>query len=81
MNVKQMVGEKAAEYVKEGMIVGLGTGSTAYYLVEALGKRVKEGLKITGVTTSTRTKEQAEALNIPLADLNDVKKIDLTGFF
>lgn len=78
MNVKQMVGEKAAEYVKDGMIVGLGTGSTAYYLVEALGRRVKEGLTITGVTTSTRTKEQAESLNIPLVDLNDVDKIDLT---
>ena len=78
MNVKQMVGEKAAEYVKDGMIVGLGTGSTAYYLVEALGRRVREGLSITGVTTSTRTKEQAESLNIPLADLNDVDKIDLT---
>lgn len=78
MNSKQMVGEKAAEYVKEGMVVGLGTGSTAYYLVEALGRRVKEGLTITGVTTSTRTKEQAESLNIPLVDLNDVEKIDLT---
>jgi ribose 5-phosphate isomerase A len=78
MNSKQMVGEKAADYVKEGMIVGLGTGSTAYYLVEALGRRVKEGLTITGVTTSTRTKEQAESLNIPLVDLNDVEKIDLT---
>ena len=78
MNVKQMVGEKAAEYVKDGMIVGLGTGSTAYYLVEALGRRVKEGLTITGVTTSTRTKEQAKSLNIPLVDLNDVDKIDLT---
>ncbi|WP_034552416.1 ribose-5-phosphate isomerase RpiA [Carnobacterium funditum] len=78
MNVKQMVGEKAAEYVKDGMVVGLGTGSTAYYLVEALGKRVEKGLTITGVTTSTRTKEQAETLNIPLVDLNDVAKIDLT---
>ncbi|MEG0749261.1 MAG: ribose-5-phosphate isomerase RpiA [Carnobacterium sp.] len=78
MNIKQMVGEKAAEYVKDGMIVGLGTGSTAYYLVEALGRRVQEGLTMTGVTTSLRTKEQAEALGIPLKDLNDVKEIDLT---
>lgn len=78
MNIKQMVGEKAAEYVKDGMVVGLGTGSTAYYLVEALGRRVQEGLTMTGVTTSLRTKEQAEALGIPLKDLNDVKEIDLT---
>ena len=78
MNIKQMVGEKAAEYVKDGMVVGLGTGSTAYYLVEALGRRVQEGLTMTGVTTSLRPKEQAEALGIPLKDLNDVKEIDLT---
>lgn len=78
MNIKQMVGEKAAEYVTDGMIVGLGTGSTAYYLVEALGRRVQAGLTMTGVTTSLRTKEQAEALGIPLKDLNDVEEIDLT---
>ncbi|WP_313469440.1 ribose-5-phosphate isomerase RpiA [Carnobacterium sp.] len=78
MNSKQMVGEKAAEYVEDGMIVGLGTGSTAYYLVEALGRRVRAGLRIVGVTTSSRTKAQAEAVGIPLADLNDVMQIDLT---
>ena len=42
MNLKQMVGIKASEYVKDGMIVGLGTGSTAYYMIEELGRRVKE---------------------------------------
>ena len=78
MNLKQLVGEKAAEYVTEGMVVGLGTGSTAYYMVEALGKRVKEGLMITGVTTSTRTKEQAEQLGIPLKTIDEVEKVDVT---
>ncbi|WP_035051592.1 ribose-5-phosphate isomerase RpiA [Carnobacterium pleistocenium] len=78
MNLKQLVGEKAAEYVKEGMVVGLGTGSTAYYLVEALGKRVKEGLSITGVTTSTQTKEQADHLGIPLKTIDEVETVDLT---
>ena len=78
MNLKQLVGEKAAEYVTEGMVVGLGTGSTAYYMVEALGKRVKEGLTITGVTTSTRTKEQAEQLGIPLKTIDEVEKVDVT---
>ena len=57
MNLKEMVGEKAAEYVKDGMVVGLGTGSTAFYMVEAIGRRVKEGLDIVGVTTSNRTKK------------------------
>lgn len=79
MNLKKMVGYKAAEYIKEGMVVGLGTGSTARYLVEALGERVKEeGLSITAVTTSLRTAEQAKSLNIPLRDIDEVEEIDLT---
>lgn len=79
MNLKEMVGIKAAEFVKDGMVVGLGTGSTAFYMVEEVGRRVKEdGLKITGVTTSHRTAEQAEKLGIPLKDINDVDKIDVT---
>lgn len=78
MNLKEMVGEKAAEYVKDGMVVGLGTGSTAFYMVEAIGRRVKEGLDIVGVTTSNRTKEQAEGLGIPLKSVDEVDRIDLT---
>lgn len=78
MDLKQMVGEKAAEFVKEGMVVGLGTGSTAYYMVEALGRRVKEGLNIIGVTTSKRTQEQAEALGIPLRSVDEIDRIDIT---
>ncbi len=79
MNLKEMVGNKAAEFVKDGMVVGLGTGSTAYYMVEAVGKRVKEeGLTITGVTTSHRTADHAKELGIPLKDINDVERIDIT---
>ncbi|WP_208559182.1 ribose-5-phosphate isomerase RpiA [Marinilactibacillus kalidii] len=79
MNLKKMVGYKAAEFVKEGMTVGLGTGSTAFYMVEAIGKRVnEEGLKITGVTTSSSTTKQAEELNIPLKNIDEVEKIDVT---
>ncbi|MBM6614599.1 ribose-5-phosphate isomerase RpiA [Desemzia sp. RIT804] len=78
MDLKQMVGEKAAEFVKDGMVVGLGTGSTAYYMVEAIGKRVKEGLNIIGVTTSNRTQEQAEALGIPLKSVDEIDRIDIT---
>lgn len=79
MNLKKMVGYKAAEFIEDGMIVGLGTGSTAYYMVEAIGKRVKEeGLSIVGVTTSHRTTEQARDLGIPLKDINEVDHIDIT---
>ena len=50
-NLKKIAGIKAAEYVKDGMIVGLGTGSTAYYFVEEIGQRIREeGLNITAVT-------------------------------
>ncbi|WP_028273655.1 ribose-5-phosphate isomerase RpiA [Atopococcus tabaci] len=79
MELKKMVGYKAAEFVEEGMVVGLGTGSTAYYMVEALGKRIKEeGLTITGVTTSSRTSEHAQSVGIPLKDIDEVEKIDVT---
>ena len=78
-NLKQQVGIKAAEFVKDGMIVGLGTGSTAYYFVEEIGRRIKEeGLKITGVTTSSRTTAQAQSLGIPLKSIDEVDYVDLT---
>lgn len=78
-NLKQQVGVKAAEFVKDGMIVGLGTGSTAYYFVEEIGRRMKEeGLQITGVTTSSGTTAQAEGLGIPLKSIDEVKFVDLT---
>lgn len=78
MNIKKLVGEKSIEFVEEGMVVGLGTGSTAYYMVEALGKRVKEGFQITGVATSRQTKKQAQSLGIPLKSVDEVDRIDLT---
>ena len=79
MNMKELVGKKAAEYVESGMTVGLGTGSTAYYFVEEIGRRVKEeGLEIVGVTTSLATKIQAEALGIPLKSVDEVDYIDVT---
>ena len=79
INLKEQVGIKAAEFVTDGMIVGLGTGSTAYYFVAELGRRIKEeGLQITAVTTSSMTYEQAEGLGIPLKAIDDVEVVDLT---
>ena len=78
-NLKKQVGIKAAEFVKSGMVVGLGTGSTATYFVEELGRRVaEEQLEITGVTTSSVTSEQAKALGIPLASIDEVDYVDLS---
>lgn len=74
-----MAGIKAAQFVKDGMVVGLGTGSTAYYMVEEIGRRIKEeGLSIIGVTTSSATSEQAKSLNIPLKSIDEVAYVDLT---
>ncbi|MEO5911656.1 MAG: ribose-5-phosphate isomerase RpiA [Pelobium sp.] len=78
MNSKQIVGEKATEYIKNGMIVGLGTGSTAYFAIMKIGEMVKNGLKIQGVPTSKSTEELALSLNIPLLPIAKVEKIDLT---
>ncbi|MBC2369183.1 ribose-5-phosphate isomerase RpiA [Listeria booriae] len=78
MNSKQIAGEKACEFIEDGMVVGLGTGSTAYYMIQKLGDRVAEGLQVTGVVTSKATEKLAKERNIPLMDLNDVGEIDLT---
>jgi ribose 5-phosphate isomerase A len=78
-NLKKLAGNKAAEYIQNGMIVGLGTGSTAKYFVEEVGRRVREeGLQIVGVTTSAVTSAQARALGISLKSINEVDYIDLT---
>lgn len=79
VNEKELVGVAAAQYVEDGMAVGLGTGSTAYYLITELGRRMKEeGLAFTGVPTSIQSADLATSLNIPIASLNDVPAIDLT---
>ena len=78
--LKQQAAFKAVEYVKSGMVVGLGTGSTAAYAVDRIGDLMKKGeLKdIVGVPTSIRTFEQASGLGIPLATLDEQPKIDVT---
>lgn len=78
--LKKQVGYKAVDdYVKSGMIVGLGTGSTAYFAVERVGEKLKNGeLKdILAIPTSVRTKEQAESLGIPLVTLDTHGKLDV----
>ena len=78
--LKKMVGYKSVDdYVKSGMVVGLGTGSTAYFAVERVGELLKSGeLKdIVCIPTSVRTKEQAESLDIPLVTLDTHSKLDV----
>jgi ribose 5-phosphate isomerase A len=76
--LKQAAAEAAAGMVESGMIVGLGTGTTAKLAVEALGKRVKDGLQIVGIPTSEATARQARGLGIPISSLAEHVQIDLT---
>ena len=69
MNLKEVVGKKAVDYVKDGMIVGLGTGSTVFYFVHALADRVKEGLNVEMVSTSIQTVELAKSLDLSIKEL------------
>jgi ribose 5-phosphate isomerase A len=76
--LKLAAAESAAAQVTDGMIVGLGSGSTATLAVNAIGRRVAEGLRITGIPTSERTASQARTLGIPLTTLTEANQIDLT---
>lgn len=77
MDMKKIAGEEAAKYVKDGMIVGLGTGSTAYHAVNAIGEMVKNGLKIKAIPTSNATEAQARELGIPLLTIDEVEYVDV----
>jgi len=75
---KEAAGRAAAKLVRDGDVVGLGTGSTAYFAVVALGGRVKAGLKIIGIPTSIQTAELARVVGIPLTTLEEHPEIDIT---
>jgi ribose 5-phosphate isomerase A len=77
-DLKRAAASRAIEYIEDGMVVGLGTGSTAYFVVEDLGAQVARGLRIVGIPTSERTATQARGLNIPLATFAEHPRIDLT---
>jgi ribose 5-phosphate isomerase A len=74
---KELAGRAAAELVNDGDVVGLGTGSTAYFTVLALGERVKTGLKMVGIPTSNATADLARAVGIPLGTLDQHPAIDI----
>lgn len=75
---KRAAAEAAVALVGHGMRLGLGTGSTAYFVVEALGRRVREeGLRVIGVATSIATGEHAASLGVPLTELAEVEALDL----
>ncbi len=76
--LKRNVGYRAAELVKSGQKLGLGTGSTVYFYLERLGERIRtEKLDVVGVPTSVQTMEQAMGFDIPLATLDEIQEFDL----
>src|SRR5271163_1328593 len=75
---KEAAGRAAAKLVGDGNVVGLGTGSTAYFAVIALGERVNAGLKIVGIPTSEQTADLARSVGITLTTLDEHPEIDIT---
>jgi ribose 5-phosphate isomerase A len=74
---KRAAGESAAEAVEDGMVVGLGTGSTAAHAIRAIGRKVDAGLDVRGVPTSFQSRELAKEVGVPLAGLDEVSAVDL----
>jgi len=78
MNEKKLAAEYSVNYIEDGMIVGLGTGSTVEYMLYKLAERIKEGLHITAVSTSRSTTQLATSLGINISRLSDVEELDIT---
>jgi|SRR5579872_2937039 ribose 5-phosphate isomerase A len=75
---KEAAARASLQFIKDGQVVGLGTGSTAAHFIKLLGEEVKKGLRIRGIPTSVRSKELAESLGIPLTTLDDCQDIAVT---
>jgi ribose 5-phosphate isomerase A len=75
---KEAAAQASLRFIKDGQIVGLGTGSTAAYFIDLLGEQVKRGLKIRGIPSSDRSREQATKLGIPVITFEECQQIDVT---
>ncbi|TVX92648.1 ribose-5-phosphate isomerase RpiA [Paenibacillus agilis] len=78
MDAKRIAAERAVDYIQDGMIVGLGTGSTAYWAIQKLGLKVQGGLQIKAIATSVQSEELARNLGIPLVSFAEMNEIDMT---
>lgn len=76
--IKKKVGIYAADLVKQGMAIGLGSGTTVYWLIDELGRRAKQGLRVTAVPTSLQTARLAKEVGIDISDLEKIEKLELT---
>jgi ribose 5-phosphate isomerase A len=75
---KEAAARASLRFINNGQVVGLGTGSTAAYFIQLLGEQVKSGLRIRGIPSSDRSREQAASLGIPLTTLDEFQQIDVT---
>lgn len=78
MNKKQLAGEAAVQYIEDGMVIGLGSGSTVYWTIKRIGEMVSEGLQVCCIPTSIKTEKLAKECGIPIIGFKDVSNIDIT---
>jgi ribose 5-phosphate isomerase A len=78
LNGKKIAAGKAIEYIKSGMTLGLGTGTTAYWAIRGIGDMVKNGLSVRAVATSVQSEDLAREMNIPLIPFTEVSRLDIT---
>jgi ribose 5-phosphate isomerase A len=74
---KRMAARRALEFVKDGMLLGLGSGTTSSIFIQELGARVKEGLRVRGIATSIASQQLAESLSIPMTTFDESPELDL----
>jgi ribose 5-phosphate isomerase A len=74
---KRMAARRALDFVEDGMLLGLGSGTTSRMFIEELGARVKQGLRVRGIATSTSSRQLAESLSIPIITFDDSPVLDL----
>ncbi|MCH5689004.1 ribose 5-phosphate isomerase A [Niabella sp. W65] len=77
-NEKKRAALEAVKEIKDGMIIGLGTGSTAYYAIHAVAELIKQGMNLKTVPTSEQTKQMSVELGIPMVDINSIDSLDIT---
>jgi ribose 5-phosphate isomerase A len=78
MEAKKAAASKAVELIEDGMMVGLGTGSTAYWAIQGIGEKVKEGLRIKAFASSLATEQLAREAHIPIASFQGLPQLDIT---
>ncbi|QKY70015.1 ribose-5-phosphate isomerase RpiA [Lentibacillus sp. CBA3610] len=76
-NAKKLAGEASLEYVKDGMTIGLGSGSTVYWMIRKLGEHIKNGLDVKGIPSSRQTQNWANEFGVPLTDFAKTQTLDI----